>query len=83
MVEMWVGQQHGPIMFNSISMNKQYGSLEENRSSKATDSNWIVTPKACEHSKIYYCQKKILWVIKPINFKLCYCNIQHVEYVNV
>jgi hypothetical protein len=39
MVEMWVEQQHGPIMLNSISMNKQYGSLKENQSSKATDSN--------------------------------------------
>jgi hypothetical protein len=32
-------QQQGPIMLNSISMNKQYGSLEENQSSKAIDSN--------------------------------------------
>jgi hypothetical protein len=71
-------------MLNSISMNKQYGSLKENQSSKATDSNWIATPKAYEHSKFYYCKKKILLVCKnPSISNLCYCNTQHVEYVNV
>lgn len=70
MVEMWVEQQHELIMLNSISMNKQYGNLEENQSSKATYSNWIATPKACEHSKFYYCQKKILWVSKTHKFQV-------------
>ncbi len=62
MVVVGMDQQHGSIMLNSILMNKQYGSLEENQSSKATDSNWITTPKACEHFKISYCQKTILWL---------------------
>jgi hypothetical protein len=39
MVVVGMEQQHGPMMLNSISMNKQYGSLEENQNSKATNSN--------------------------------------------
>jgi hypothetical protein len=71
MVVVGMDQQHGSIMLNSILMNKQYGSLEENQSSKATDLNWIATPKACEHSKISYCQKKILWLCITHQFQNC------------
>jgi uncharacterized membrane protein YcgQ (UPF0703/DUF1980 family) len=78
MVEMWAEQQHGPIMLNSISMNKQYSSLKENQSSKATDSNWIATLKAYEHSKMYYCKKNILLVCKNPSISNCAIATQHI-----